>query len=615
MQVFIAEKPSVAMDIAKAIGGEITREDGYVTINRKIGVTWCIGHLLSQAEPEAYGEEYQTWNAEVLPVVPKKWLMVPNSKTKKQLRVIGNLISKADSVVHCGDAAREGQLIVDEILDYFSYKGPVRRLWLQEMNTQAIKNGLQKLRDNKEYQGLYESALARSRADWLMGMNLTRGCTSVWRSQGNTGTLHVGRVQTPTLCMIVTRDVEIENFRPVPYFDLGVIVNHMNGTFRAKWRPSSGCGYLDEVGRVLIKKIAEDTGKKSLGSTGKVTNFNTKTKKISAPLPFSLGELQKECNKTLGLSPSETLKVAQSLYEKHKLTTYPRTDYSHLPEDEHGMSETIIENAQISLGENWDFKGTPDFRVKSQAWDSSKIGDHHAIRPTGIKHYELSGLTKLELSIYKLIVRNFLAQFYECYEYEASDVEIISEAEVFNATGVVAKIHGWKVLFGSEEKENSEENEKQILPGMSIGDKVLIEACEVLSKKTKAPQRFNGASIIDAMENAHLFVADPKVKAKLKKTGIGTPATRAAIVDNLVDREYIAVVKDKGKNHYVSTEKGRVLYKAVPQQLRKPDITAYFEELIKSIEKRELGLSEFIEHQVQYISKLINDIKCIESQK
>lgn len=447
-----------------------------------------------------------------------------------------------------------------------------------------------------------------------MGMNLTRGYTYAWRSKGNDGTLHIGRVQTPTLCLIVARELEIENFVPQDYFVLKALIGHKNGNFWATWQPPKDAQFLDTQGRISDRKIAQQVSAAVTGKDGLISACNTTPVAKGPPLPFSLGDLQKAANKMLGLSPAETLKIAQSLYEKHKLTTYPRTDYSHLPESEHGMSEKIIEASKSNFGQAWDFPGEPDFSLKSSAWNTAKIGDHHGIRPTTVKNYDLGQLSRHELAIYRLVVRNFLAQFYPAHRYNSTSVDVFCENETFKATGTAQVDPGWKVLFktnaATESKKGDEAESDQALPVMVAGEDCKISKTDVEAKKTSPPPRYDGASLIDAMEKAYQFVTDPKVKAHIKETGIGTPATRAAIVDNIVDREYAEEVKDgQRRKVYAPTAKGRMLYQAVPDQLRKPDLTAYFEELLKAIERGELELPEFMDHQVKYVSKLVEDIK------
>lgn len=610
MRVFIAEKPSVGMDIARSFGGDIRRTNGYLQVGDDY-VTWCVGHLIGQATPEAYGAQYERWDVNVLPIIPVDWKMVPNAKTREQLNVIGALLKDADCVVNCGDAAREGQLIVDEVLTYFGYRGAAKRLWLRETNLPAIRAAIHAMKDNKAYRCLSESALARSRADWIMGMNLTRGYTMAWQSRGNEGTLHIGRVQTPALCMIVVLDLEIETFIPVDFYTLKAEVKHSNGSFTATWRPPKDAGYLDDAGHVLDRGVVDRVSAAVRGKAAIVSGYETKAKQNQPPLPFSLGGLQKACNKLLRLSPSQTLVIAQALYEKHKLTTYPRTDYSHLPEDEHRLSPGILDAARSNFGDAWDFPGIPDMSLRSAAWDSSKIGDHHGLRPTMVKNYDLSKLSKTELAVYRLIVRNFLAQFYPAYQYDSTIVDVFCEGESFRATGAVETQAGWKVLFRSAQgvvpADDSEES--QLLPKMSATDDCLIAGTKCEAKKTSPPPRYDGASLIEAMESAYLKVTDPKVKPLIKETGIGTPATRAAIIDNLTSRGYIEEVKEQKRTVYISTARGRLLYKAIPDQLRKPDLTAYFEELLKGVERGEITLDAFMAHQVKYVTKLVNDIQ------
>lgn len=616
MILVIGEKPSMSRDIAKAIGllgGAKT--DGYIEAQNDHIVTWCVGHLLQQSSPEAYGPQYASWDASLLPIVPTAWKMEGNAKTAGQLKIIGSLLKKATLVINAGDAAREGQLIVDEVLEHFGYKGPVKRLWLHELNTPAIKKALAGMKDNKDYLPLYQSALARQRSDWVMGMNLTRGYTSAWKSRGNGGVLHFGRVQTPTLCMIVARDFEIENFVPKDYFVLRGRMKHQNGEFLATWQPPEGADCIGPDGRITNKGALDAVAAKIKGKTAAITEHDTKGKSQQPWLPFSLGGLQKAANKALGLSPAETLVVAQSLYETHKLTSYPRTDYSHLPEGEHGMSKGIIDAAKSCFGSKWDFPGTPDFSLKSPAWDSSKIGDHHGIRPTMVSNYDLSKLSSKELAVYRMVVRQFLAQFYPPYKYDATGVTLVVEDETFRATGTVEKSAGWKVLYrkaGEEETQgdgDGEDGEGTNLPPMSKGESCLVTEGIVDSKKTTPPARFNGASLIDAMERAYLFVSDERIKKVLKETGIGTPATRAAIVENLVTRGYIEEQGKGKKKFYVSIQRGRALYDVAPDELRKPDLTAYFEELLKQVEAGKLGMNDFLDRQLKFVTKLVDDIK------
>lgn len=599
----------MARDIAMAIGGDVQSHDGYMTVGRDDVVTFCIGHLLTQAGPEAYDPAHKQWDLSLLPIAPQRWLMEPAPKTSKQLKVVGKLVRQARSVVNCGDAAREGQMIVDEILDHFDYEGPADRLWLQEMNTSAIRTAISRMKSNGEYQNLYASALARSRADWLIGMNLTRAYTMAWQTAGNRGPLHIGRVQTPTLCMVVQRDLDIEAFVPEAYYLLKGQFKHKNGLFTAQWSPNPAASYLDDNGRVKDLKLIRSIATQLSGKPGVITAHATSQKKQQPPLPFSLGDLQKAVNKMFGLSPSQTLDIAQALYEKHKLTTYPRTDYSHLPEDEHRLAPGIIDAVKQTFGDEWNFPGEPDFSLKSPAWNSAKIGDHHGIRPTNAKGKAISSLSNMERAIYELIVRHFLAQFYPPYVYDSTSVTILVETEAFKVTGTVEVDPGWKVLMKESAKPKSDEEGGQQLPPMQKDDPCQLLEARVENKKTSPPPRFDGASLIDAMEKAYMFVTDPKVKPLIKETGIGTPATRAKIVDNLVERNYVVEAKEGKRKVYKSTPRGRALFAAVPDHLRKPDLTAYFEELLKAIERGEASLDKFVSQQLRFIDKLLTEIR------
>ncbi len=602
----------MGLDIAKALGNPI-RKKGYVEVGDNV-VTWCIGHIIQTAEPQDYSSEYERWGIDYLPMVPQEWKVKGNPKTADQLKIIGNLIKRANEIVNCGDAAREGQLIVDEVLSHFDYQGPAKRLWLNEMNQSAIKKALAIMKGNDCYSNLRDAALGRQRSDWLMGMNLTRAYTCAWRTVGNNTVLHLGRVQTPTLCMIVARDFEIENFTASTFYNLKALIDHVNGAFFARWIPPKGAAYLDFAGHITDKAIIKAVAAKIQGQNAHILACQTTPKKQSCPLPFSLGGLQKSVNKRLGLSPAQTLEIAQALYEKHKLTSYPRTDYSHLPESEHADGPAIIAAAKANLGNLWNFAGEPDFSLRSSAWNDEKIGDHHGIRPTNTTGVDMGALSKAELTVYQMVVRQYLAQFYSDYRYESTVIDIECEEEQFKATGAVETDAGWRVLFGAEAKEEDDEAQSK-LPKVNSGDSVLVTDTQIETKKTNPPPRFNGALIIDAMEKAHLFVTDERIKKLLKETGIGTPATRANIVEELVKRGYIEEVKEGKKKVYISTERGRVLYAVAPVQLKSPDLTAYSEALLKDVEKGERTLESFMNQQILFIHKLIDTVKSGEVAK
>lgn len=592
----------MATDIAKALG-RFERRNGYFEVGDDI-VTFAVGHLLGQATPDAYGEQYgrdRPWSFDTLPIVPTAWKTFVYPETKDQLAILGQLLKTADTVVNCGDAAREGQMIVDEIIAHFGFKGRAQRLWLQSMTPEGIRKAMRQIKDNSAYANLMASAVARSRADWLFGMNLTRAFSIPWKQAGHKGALHIGRVKTPTLCFVVERELAIRSFVPKDYFLVRCEIEHPNGAFIATWQPAEDSDFLDEEGRIASRDTAETMATWFDGMPSEIRSCETQAKAVSPPLPFSLGDLQKEANGLLGLSPSQTLEIAQALYETHKLTSYPRTDYNHLPEEEHKHAQQLIEAAMSNFGAAWPFKEEPDFTIKSPAWDSKKIGDHHAIRPTETKDYDLNRLSKNELAVYRLVVRNFLAQFYPNYRYNATSVIVDCDGETLKATGNTPIAAGWRVLFG----QPKEDGEESALPAMKNGDLVVIGKATVEAKKTSPPPRFTGASLIDAMERAHLFVADETLKSSLKGAGIGTPATRAGIVDELVSQGYLEIEK----KHYLPTERAMLLHQAIPIALRKPDSTALIEDTLKRIESGEADPGVFLSRHVADITSMIEAAK------
>jgi DNA topoisomerase-3 len=607
VKVFIAEKPSMAMDIARALGS-FRRANGYFETDKGC-VTFCIGHLLGQAPPEAYDAglaKDKPWTFDTLPIVPAVWQHEVNPKTREQLAVIAALLKRATIVIHAGDAGREGQLIVDELLQHCGFRGRVERLWLQSMTPDAIRKALGKMKDNREHAGLSAAATARARADWLTGMNLTRAFSIPWKRGGNGGALHIGRVKTPTLCFVVERELAIRNFQPKDYYVVRTTVAHPNGTFVATWEPTKEAEFLDAEGRIEKRMVAEAMATWFAGMPAEIHVFEKTAKSVPPPLPFSLGDLQKTANRLLGLSPSETLDVAQALYEKHKLTSYPRTDSNHLPEEEHKHAQTLVEATRSNFGNVWPFKGTPDFSLKSPAWNSAKISDHHAIRPTETRDYDLAKLSAAELAVYRLVVRNFLAQFYPYYRYDATRVSVDCNGEKLVASGQQPTDAGWRVLFGMDEDEAPAGDPP--LPPMAAGDLVAIADAAVDTRTTTPPARFTGATLIDAMERAHLFVGDAALKATLKGAGIGTPATRAAIVDELVTQGYLT----SQKKHYHPTDRAMACYQVIPPTLRKPDSTALIEDTLRQIEKGEASAEAFLAQHVADITALVETAKTLQ---
>lgn len=418
MRLFIAEKPSVGRALAAVLPGKAIPRGPekspptHIEVGNDV-VTWAFGHLLEQAQPEDYSESYKHWTFDALPIIPFQWKMKPRADAGHQLAAIKNLLASADEVVNGGDAGREGQLLIDEILEYFECKKPVRRLWLKAMDEASVQAALADLRDNTDYNNLRASAEARARGDWLVGMNLSRAYTLAGRQKGFDGVLSVGRVQTPTLALVVNRDLEIENFRPKDFYTVTAEVGGADRPFSAKWKPSADLP-LDDDGRLLDKGLADACAAKVTGATGHVVTFESENKETPAPLPYSLSALQIAANKAFGLSAQDVLNIAQALYEA-KITTYPRTDCQYLPLAQHAAAAQILAGLPAEYA---DLVKQADPSRKSAAWNDKKLEghDHHGIIPTGQDASHLAGNEK---AIFDLVARSYIAQFFSPYVYQA----------------------------------------------------------------------------------------------------------------------------------------------------------------------------------------------------
>jgi DNA topoisomerase-3 len=579
MKLVIAEKPSLARAIREAIGADYT-------------VTNAFGHIYEQAEPDDYlpdnvprtAKGTKKWRIEDLPIIPATWLKNPKPDAKEQIGKIRDLLKVASEVVNAGDPDREGQLLIDEILDELHYCGLVKRVWLQSLTPEAIRSAFARLKPNSEYKPLSDAATARSRADWLVGMNLTRAWTIK-----NGGLISVGRVQTPTLALIVRRDLEIENFKAQNYFEVHASVQHANGTFTARWKPAStdGPGF-DSEGRLIDKARAESIATKAKGQ-GVIAQYKAEKKSRQAPLPFSLSALQKAASAKHGLGAQQVLDIAQSLYEA-QLTSYPRTDCQHLGEDQ--LSELFRVAQDLATG----FKVQVANR-KHPAFNNSKVTAHTAIVPTGKDASRLSGP---QAKVYDMIARSTVALFMQPEESIAASVVFSCQSENFVATGKRVTAPGWTALYGGQVDEDDED--EPTLPEMKQDDPATGAGAQIKSLKTKPPARFTEGTLIDAMANIHRFITDPAAKAKLKETsGIGTEATRSNIIETLFKRVWL----EKRGKQIISTDSGRAVVKALPAQLTDPVTTARWEDHLSSIaagslarEKFEAAIAGFIAEQL-----------------
>lgn len=623
MRLFIAEKPSLGREISKYLPGTGRNGQGFISHGEDV-VTWAYGHVLEQAEPGDYEERYKKWQAQDLPIIPKEWKLLVTKSSANQFEIIKGLIEKADIIVNAGDPDREGQLLIDEILTYVNNKKEVQRILLNALDEKSIKAALADLRDNRDFYNLQQSALARSRADWLIGMNLSRAFTLAAQKAGHKVTFPIGRVKTPTLALVVRREKELENFVPVDYFTIKAEYKHALGSFTAQWQPSEEQRGLDAEGRLLQRELAEEIVAKLLAQPwGKVEKREKTKKKELQRLPLSLSALQVLAGKAYGYDPQMVLDTAQKLYER-KLTTYPRSDCDYLPENQYDDRLAILRNLSTcgeSQVEHW-AKGA-NTTIKSKAWNDKKITAHHAIIPTTVV-CNLASLGERERNIYKLIAQAYIAQFYEVHEYEQTKITILQEGETFIARGRTILTLGWKELYrkateakpsqakASEAAETNEENAEEAeqteqsneLPLVKKGDALEGTTYEVESKSTKPPTRFTAATLLQAMKEIHKYVKNEDLKKQLKAvSGIGTEATRATIIGELISKNFLIEV---GKKKILQpTETAYLLIDSLPEEMVYPDETAIWEERLALMSEGKDKLQSFLDDQERYLRNLI----------
>lgn len=602
MKVFIAEKPSMARELAKCLPDPKKRENGYIRTGGGI-VTWAYGHVLQQAEPDAYNESYKTWRTEDLPIIPETWKLIVSPSAKDQFEIIKGLIEQADSIVNAGDPDREGQLLIDEILDYVGNTKPVERILLNALDEKSIHESLTDLRDNRDFKPLKDSALARSRADWLMGMNLSRAYTLAARRQGHKGVYPVGRVKTPTLALVVRRQRELDHFVPVTYYVVKADFDYGSGTITAQWQAKDTQSGLDSEGRCIDKQTAENIlAKMEAAVSGTVTERKVTHKKENQRLPHSLSSLQIAAGKKYGYSPQQVLDTAQQLYER-KFTTYPRSDCEYLPLNQRRDVPKILENlassGQADL-ENW-VKGA-DKGLKSRAWNDSKITAHHAIIPTTVR-CPYDSLTPIQKNIYFLIAQAYIAQFYGVHEYDSQRIIINCAQEDFVARGKTVTALGWKELYSRDKSDDNEEDKDQ-LPVLKKRTTVFYKSGITEEKETKPPQRFTASTLLAAMKEIYKYVKDDGLKKKLKEVqGIGTEATRATIINELIGRKFLY---EEGKKKYLRpSDSAYILIDALPDELAYPDETAIWEERLHLMSMGKDDLQSFLKDQVEFLRTLI----------
>ena len=596
----IAEKPSVARDIARVLHCEKKLDGGME--GKDYVVTWALGHLVTLADPEAYDKKYMKWEMETLPMMPDKMKLIVIPQTGKQFRAVKALLFRKDidHVVIATDAGREGELVARWILEMAGCHKPVKRLWISSVTDKAIREGFAHLRDGREYENLYRAAAARAEADWLVGINATRALTCKYNAQ-----LSCGRVQTPTLAMIAHREQEIRDFVPEEYYGISLKA----AGIRWSWQEKKSGSY-----RTFDKEKAEKRKKELEGKALTVSSVEKVSKNQNAPGLYDLTELQRDASRRFGYSAKETLNIMQRLYENHKVLTYPRTDSRYIGKD---VAETLKERLKAcAVGPYRKLAGSlamKPIRTNGSFVDDKKVSDHHAIIPTE-QFVDLSHMTNEERKIYDLVVRRFLAVLMPPFTYDETTMKAEAGESVFTARGKIVKNQGWKEayeteLFSEEDEESTEELPKeQKLPELKKGEKLKIEKLELTVGKTKPPARFNEATLLSAMENPVKYM-ESRDKAYIRTLGetggLGTVATRADIIDKLFKS---FLMEKKGKEIYI-TSKARQLLKLVPEDLKKPELTAAWELKLGKIARGELKQEAFLSSIRGYTEELICEIK------
>ena len=596
----IAEKPSVARDIARVLHCEKKLDGGME--GKDYVVTWALGHLVTLADPEAYDKKYMKWEMETLPMMPEKMKLIVIPQTGKQFRAVKTLLFRKDidHVVIATDAGREGELVARWILEMAGCHKPVKRLWISSVTDKAIREGFAHLRDGREYENLYRAAAARAEADWLVGINATRALTCKYNAQ-----LSCGRVQTPTLAMIAHREQEIRDFVAEEYFGISLKASGI----RWSWQDKKSGSY-----RSFDREKVEKRKKELEGKALTVSSVEKISKNQNAPGLYDLTELQRDASRRFGYSAKETLNIMQRLYENHKVLTYPRTDSRYIGKD---VAETLKERLKAcAVGPYRKLAGSlamKPIRTNGSFVDDKKVSDHHAIIPTE-QFVDLSHMTNEERKIYDLVVRRFLAVLMPPFAYDETTMKAEAGESVFTARGKIVKNQGWKEayeteLFSEEDEENEEELPKeQQLPELKKGEKLKIEKLELTVGKTKPPARFNEATLLSAMENPVKYM-ESRDKAYIRTLGetggLGTVATRADIIDKLFKS---FLMEKKGKDIYI-TSKARQLLKLVPEDLKKPELTASWELKLGKIARGELKQEAFLSSIRGYTEELISEIK------
>ncbi|EPL0321209.1 DNA topoisomerase III [Pseudomonas aeruginosa] len=600
MRLFLCEKPSQGKDIGRILGAT-QRGEGCLS-GSGVTITWCIGHLVEAAAPEVYDAALKRWSLEQLPIIPQQWRVEVKPKTATQFKVVKALLAKATHLVIATDADREGELIARAIIDLCGYRGPIERLWLSALNDASIRTALGKLRPSSDTLPMYYSALARSRADWLVGMNLSRLFTLLGRQAGYDGVLSVGRVQTPTLKLVVDRDREIAAFKSAPFWAIDVSLSTEGQAFSAQWVAPDGC--TDDAGRCLQQPVAQQAALQiRVADNTQVVSVETERVREGPPLLFDLSTLQEVCSKQLGLDVQETLQIAQALYETHKATTYPRSDSGYLPESMFAEVPAVLDSLLKTDPSLRPIMSQLDRSQRSRAWNDGKVTAHHGIIPT-LEPANLSPLSEKELAVYRLIRAHYLAQFLPHHEFDRTVAEFSCGQQMLVATGKQVVVKGWRLVLAEPQADEDGDDaaRSQVLPPLRGGLACQVAEVEIKALKTMPPKPYTQGELVKSMKGIARFVTDPRLKQKLKDTtGIGTEATRANIISVLIARGYIV---KKGRSIRAS-DAAFTLIDAVPAAIADPGTTAVWEQALDMIEAGQLTLDVFLSKQAAWISQLI----------
>lgn len=592
MKVCIAEKPSVAKEIAEVLGAK-DRKDGYFEGNG-YQVTWSFGHLCELKEPHEYDSAYREWNLNMLPILPQKFgiKLKDNKGIEKQFNTIATLFSNAKEIINCGDAGQEGELIQRWIISKANCNKPLKRLWISSLTEEAIREGFKKLKDGKDYESLYYAGYSRAAADWLLGMNATRLFTIKYGNGKQV--LSVGRVQTPTLAMIVNRQLEINDFKSNVFFELKTNYRDVifNGNVERFYEKN--------------KSAAEDILASIKDAPLEITSVETKKGKETSPRLFDLTSLQVECNKRFGYSADETLKTIQNLYEK-KFVTYPRVDTTYLPNDVYPKISGIL-NSMVNYQQLVKPLLSGPIRKSNKIFDDKKVTDHHAIIPTNVK---AQGLAGNEAQVYDVIAKRFIAAFYpDCEVSNTTVLAAVKDIE-FKATGKQILDPGWRIVYSKETTSDDEQEETQLLPAFEKGEKGAHKAY-LAEGKTSPPKPFTEATLLRAMETAGKQIDDDELRELMKDNGIGRPSTRAAIIETLFRRDYIR----RERKNLVPTSTGMELISVISNELLKSaEMTGNWEFKLRQIEKGQYKAEAFLQEMKLMVSELVSQVRSESSKR